>query len=254
MSTEINVPIRVIIVDDEARARRILETLLREYCPGLEVVGHAGSVPEAVREIEAHRPHLVFLDIEMPGDLGFALFDHFSEPDFHVVFTTAYQQYAIQAIKVSALDYLLKPIEIDQLVRAVEKARVQVNSKLLFQQLQAFRMNLNEQRQVSRLALPLADGMVFVNVANILYLKADGSYTHVVTDTNKVLVSKKLGEFEELERHSDFFRTHRSYLVNLRQLERFIKNDGGYLLMRNGDTVELSRNRKEEILEAIKYL
>jgi two-component system LytT family response regulator len=247
-------PVRAIVVDDEARARRTLEKLLQDYCPGLEVVGHAGSVAEAVERIAEVGPDLVFLDIEMPNELGFALFDHFPEPDFHVVFTTAYQQYAIQAFRVSALDYLLKPIEIEQLTKAVEKARDMVNSKQMAEKLQAFKLNMNEQRKISRLAIAQNHGVTFVDVANILYLGADGSYTHVVTAQNKLLVSKKLGEFEDLEQHPDFFRTHRSFLVNLRQLDRYVRDDGGYLLMRNGDKIVLSRNRKDDFFDAIRYL
>jgi two-component system LytT family response regulator len=247
-------PVRAIIVDDEARARRTLEKLLQDYCPGLEVVGQAGSVVEAVERIAELGPDLVFLDIEMPNEFGFALFDHCPEPAFHVVFTTAYQQYAIQAFRVSALDYLLKPIEIEQLTKAVEKAREVLNGKLMAEKLQTLKLNMNEQRRITRLVLSQNNEVVFVNVADIQYLEADGSYTYVVEDQKKLLVSKKLGEFTELEQHPDFFRTHRSFLVNLRQLDRFVRNDGGYLLMRNGHKIELSRNRKDEFLEAIRYL
>lgn len=246
------ISIRAVIVDDEARARRILEALLTEYCPKVTVVGHAGSVPEAVKVIYAQQPDLVFLDIEMPGELGFALFDYFHEPTFQVVFVTAYQHYAIQAFKVSALDYLLKPLEIEQLARAVDKVRIKADWALQNEKIQALRLNLNEQRQLRRLALPVAEGVLFLDVENIFYLKAEGSYTYVVTEKNKVLVSKKLGEFDEIEQHPDFFRSHRSYLVNLQHLDRFVKGDGGYLVMRNGDSVELSRYKKEEFLEVVK--
>lgn len=244
--------LRAVIVDDEARARRILESLLQEYCPQVEVVGMAGSVLEAVKVINMHEPDVVFLDIEMPVDLGFALFEYFPNLKFNVVFITAYQQYAVNAFKVSAVDYILKPIDIDLLVQAVSKVQRQIDMKELNEKVNTLKLNLNQERQIKRLALNVSDGVLFLDVDNILYLEADGSYTYVVTNNSRILVSKKMSEFEELEQHPHFFKPHRSFLINMNKVDKLVKSDGGYIIMNNQDQIELSRYKKEEFFEAIK--
>lgn len=241
-----------VIIDDEGKARRILETMLHEHCPEVQVVATAEDVPSGVKVIQKHKPDVVFLDIEMPGYTGFQLLEFFEQPDFEVIFTTAYSEYALQAFQVSAVDYLLKPIQIDQLRASVEKAiRLHGNSQVM-ERLTALRENM-EESTLQKIALPVSDGLRFVPLKEILYLKADGSYTNIfLLDGSRILISKKIKEFENtLSPRNNFFRTHRSYIINLGRIKNYIRQDGGYIVMENGDEVDLSRERKDEFQQLI---
>lgn len=239
---------KALIVDDEAKARRIIESLLKSHCPEVEIIGVADDVPSAVKFINQHQVDILFLDIEMPGYTGFQLIDFFENIDFDIIFTTAYSEYALKAFEVSAIDYLLKPIQIDQLTRAVEKVQgkqgAQRNEKI-----EALKENLKSGGRIAKVALPVADGLLFVKPEEILYLKAESSYTHIfLADGNKVLVSKTLKEFEKLINHPHFMRVHRSYYINLNQVRQYVRSDGGHLEMDNGDIVYFSKEKKEELL------
>lgn len=239
--------IRTIIIDDEAKARRIMATLLEEYCPNIKIVGQAEDVPSGVKLIQQEKPDLVFLDVEMPGYTGFQLLDFFDEINFEIVFTTAYTEYAIKAFQVSAVDYLLKPIQIDQLIKAV--AKVQKKSTNISQKYISLKENLKSPIQVKKIALPISDGLLFVEVSNIIYLKAEGSYTHVILKDQKIFVSKKIKEIENLLPPTPFFRTHRSYVIHLKFVKKFVKKDGGYIIMDNDDVVSISHANKEEFVK-----
>ncbi len=248
--------IKAIIVDDEAKARRILEALLKENCPDVDVVDTAEDVPSAVKAINRLQPDLVFLDIEMPNYTGFQLFDFLENPSFGVIFTTAYSDYAVQAFQVSALDYLLKPIQIDDLVRSVERfKKTGRKQNRLQQRLEVLKINLEEPSQaIQRIALPVSDGLIFVCVRDLIYLKADGSYTEIfLSDNHRVVVSKNLKDFEALLSNSSFFKTHRSYIINLSRVKQYIKGDGGYLIMENGDHVSLAKERREDFIKAFHH-
>ncbi len=247
--------VKAIIVDDEAKARRILEVLINENCPEVDIVDIAEDVPTAVKSINKHKPNLVFLDIEMPNYTGFQLFDFFEKPDFEVIFTTAYSDYAVKAFEVSAIGYLLKPIEIEQLVQVVNKYKNLKNKELSLQKrLEVLKINIgNEDQGVQKIALPVSDGLLFVAVEELLYLKADGSYTEIyMVGANKILVSKNLKEFEGLLSNSLFFKAHRSYIINLSRVKQWVRGDGGYLIMENGDEVSLSKERREDFIKSIK--
>lgn len=247
--------LKAIIVDDEARSRKLLQTLIEEYCEEIEIIAVADDVPSAVQVIRQKRPDLVFLDIEMPGYTGFQLLDFFEEIDFEIIFATAYREYAIQAFEVSAIDYLLKPIQIDQLLRAVEKVKKQVHQAFQQQRIWALQENLKQDGLVSKIALPVSDGLFFVEVSDILYLSAERSYCNVhLIDGNRMLVSRNLKELERLLPHPFFFRSHRSYLINLNYIEQLVRKDGGYITMSNGDVVSLSRARRDLMLEKIKAI
>lgn len=244
--------LRTLIVDDEPKARRIMCTLVEKYCPDLEVIGTTDDVPSAVKMINKHQPDLVFLDIEMPGYTGFQLLDFFENVNFQIIFVTAYSDYAIQAFQVSAIDYLLKPIEIKPLKLAVEKAVQQRQSSDQTQRLEALKANLNPTGAIKKVALPVADGFIFVEPEDIIYLQADGSYTNIfLQDGQKLLVTKKIKEFVRILSHPCFFKTHRSYLINLNRIKQYVKHDGGYIVMNNGDRVTLARDRKDEFLGLI---
>ncbi|OJJ20312.1 DNA-binding response regulator [marine bacterium AO1-C] len=241
--------LKALIIDDEAKARRILHELLKEYCPQVEVVADADDVPNAVKAIHKHQPNLVFLDIEMPGYTGFQLLDFFDQINFEIIFTTAYREYAIQAFQVSAIDYLLKPIQIELLIKAVEKVQGQLKPPQINERINTLKNNLS-QEHITRIALPVSEGLLFVEVDEIVYLNAEGAYTQIFLEGGrKVLVSKKIKSFEKVLDHPGFFRTHRSYLINLNRVKQYVKQDGGYIIMDNGDTVSLARERKEAFLK-----
>jgi two-component system LytT family response regulator len=182
--------IKAIIVDDEPSARTLLRKFIEEHCKGVEIVDEAENIKTAVKLINKHKVELVFLDIEMPEENGFALFDYFDQPSFETIFCTAYSDYAVKAFEVSAVDYLLKPLSINKLIAAVEKAIKVHGQNQIIQRISVLKENLTVNK-LQKIALPLSDGMVFVKLEDIMYFEADGSYTHVVTKTGKTLISKK---------------------------------------------------------------
>lgn len=241
-----NTAIKAIIIDDEERARNSLSTLLREFCPEVNVLAMAANVPEGVLLINKLRPDLVFLDIEMPDYNGFELLGFFREVDFEFIFVTAYNEYALRAFEVSAVDYLLKPVEIGLLQAAVDKARKRRFANTMQQRIEVLR-DAFAGDELRRIALSLSDGMVFVEVADIELLEADGAYTKVVQrDGTSILVSKKLKVFEDLLLHRpNFARPHRSYIVNLNRIRRYNRGES-LLLMDNGTTIPIARDKKQE--------
>ncbi|KOY87180.1 histidine kinase [bacterium 336/3] len=244
---------KAIIIEDETKARRVLEELIKEYCPDVEILASVDSVPEGVKAIKKFEPDLVFLDIEMPQYNGFQLFDFIEDVNFEVIFTTAYQEYAIQAFEVSAIAYLLKPIQIEKLIQAVEKVK-EKHSQQSKERIQVMKSALGQEK-VSKVALPISEGFLFVELNDIMYLTAEGAYTTILLrDSRKFLVSRNIKSFEEIFHHSFFFRPHRSYLINLNAVKQFIRQDGGYILMENGDSVSISKDKKEEFLMAYQSL
>lgn len=241
-----NPEIKAIIIDDEERARNSLSTLLREFCPEVQVLATAANVPEGVLLINKMRPDLVFLDIEMPDYNGFELLGFFREVDFEFIFVTAYNEYALRAFEVSAVDYLLKPVEIGLLQAAVEKARKRRFANTMQQRIEVLR-DAYSGDELRRIALSLSDGMVFVEVADIVVLEADGAYTKVVQhDGTSILVSKKLKVFEDLLLHRpNFARPHRSYIVNLNHIRKYNRGES-LLLMDNGSSIPIARDKKQE--------
>lgn len=243
--------IKAVIIDDEAKARRILEALLKEYCPEVEILASCEDVPSGVIAINKYKPDVVFLDVEMPGYTGFQLLEFFNEVNFEIIFTTAHSDYALQAFKVSAIDYLLKPIQISELIRAVDKLKKVQGDEAT--RISTLRENFKH-NAIRRLALPVAEGLIFVEVNDILYLEADGSYTKFCLANGKsVVVSKKIKEFEEaLSTANNFFRPHRSYIISLNAIKQYVKQDGGYILLKNDTQIPLARERKDDFLELVK--
>ena len=237
---------KAIIVDDESHARSLLFNTIKEHCKGIEVIAEAENIKEAVKIINKNNIELVFLDIEMPNENGFALFEYFDKPNFVTIFCTAYSEYAIQAFEVSAVDYLLKPVTISKLQDAIEKAIKTRGQNQILQNVNILRENISV-NQLQKIALPLSDGLVFIKIEEILYFEADGSYTYVITNKEKYLVSKKIKEFHELLiNDSRFFRVHRSYLVNIRQIKKYSKKDGATLVFDNNKVIPVAREKKNE--------
>ena len=244
---------KVIIVDDEARSRRMLKTLCEDYCTDLEIIGLAASVQEAKNIIKNEIPDLVFLDIRMPLESGFELLKFYNNDfTFDVIFTTAYDEYALQAFQYAAVDYLLKPIEIDELVRAVEKVK---GFRQVIPQPEKFEFlqELLADQEIKKVALITTDGITFVNFSDIIRCEAESNYTSVVlTDNTTHLITKTLKHFEDLLLGKGFFRIHKSHLVNLHAVRKFIKSKkGGIVEMIDGKQMEVSSKKRETLLNLL---
>jgi two-component system LytT family response regulator len=243
-------PFPVIIVDDESHGSESLCILIREYCPELEIKAVAANVSEAVNCIHHHRPEIVFLDIEMPDGSGFEVIERTKDLAYHVVFTTAYEQYALKALKINALDYLLKPVSADELMVAVKK--LAKKEAPLERHLEELLDKLSRPGRKGKISIPSQDGFVLVETGNILRLEADSNYTHVfTTDKKKLTISKTLKELETLLDGDVFFRVHSAHVVNLNTVEKYVKGDGGYLVLIDGSTIPVSRANKNVLLSKL---
>lgn len=248
--------LKAIIVDDERHSRETLKNLIEEFCEDVAVLTAVSSVQEALAAIKQLQPDVLFLDIELQTGTGFDILDQLDEINFEVIFTTAFEQYAIKAVKFSSLDYLLKPIDLEELQKAVEKARKIRDQTVYNQQLEVLLFNLKQkQPSLNKICLSTAEGFEFVSVDEILYCKAEGSYTTFKLKNNSnFLVSKHLKEYESLLLDQHFMRVHNSFLINLKEVKKYIKSDGGYILMNNDEPVSVSRNKKELFLEAMQRI
>jgi len=242
--------LKTIIVDDEQDAVDFINSIIGEYCNSLEVVDKANNVIQGVAAIKDKDPDLVFLDVEMPNGSGFDLLAQFPEKNFDVVFITAFNHYAIKAIKFSAVDYILKPININEFIDAVNKV-IRKRSERPTQGNENLKILMENLRSSlpSRLAIPTSDGMEYLNPKDIIRIEADRSYSwFFMTGDRKILVSKHLKEFQELLGDRYFFRSHNSHLINLKHVKKYIRKEGGYIEMVNGAMIPVSRNRKDLFL------
>ena len=248
--------ISAIIIDDIQKSRAVLLQLLQRHCPQINVIGMAASADEAQLLILEKNPDLLFLDVEMPNGTGFDLLKRFSSPTFEVIFTTAYDQYALQAIKFCALDYLLKPIDIEELQAAVQKMASKVTTPKSSNRFTHLIENLNNHNHKNhKIGIPTQEGLIFIKVDDILYCTADRSYTYVqLKNQRKIIATRKIKEFENLLTQHDFFRIHRSHLINLNYIEKYYKGAGGYVIMSNGQSIDVSRRKKEGFLEQLDKL
>ncbi len=242
--------IKALIVDDEEKSRVTLKNLLGMYCSEVDVLDLCDSVETALIAINKQMPDLVFLDIEMPFQNGFTLLEKINNPSFRVVFTTAYGHYAIKAIKYSALDYLLKPIDVDELKAAVDKVQKhKENTDASLPNFELLFSNLKVKGNNVKIAVPTFDGLQMINANEIIKCTADENYTHIkLTNNVKITVSRILKEYEELLSDLNFFRVHNSCLINLAHVTKYVKGDGGYVIMCDGESVEVSRRKKPELL------
>ena len=246
--------IKSIIVDDEKHGRENLAGILKQYCPEAELLGDADSVETAISLISEINPDLVFLDIEMPRANGFQLLEHFKDFRFEVIFVTAYDNYAIKAIRFSAIDYILKPINLNDLQTAVRKVANRIQQKQENQRMKQLVYNIT-QPQNPRIGLPTGDRVEFIEVNKIIRCQGEGNYTHIYFEGSKhLLVAKTLVEFEELLQEYSFTRVHKTHLVNLKHVITYVKNDGGILKLSNGDEVPISRRRKEEVQKMFRLM
>ncbi|QGY44004.1 response regulator [Maribellus comscasis] len=246
--------IKSIIVDDEKNGRENLAGILNQYCPEIELLGQADSAESGISLIRKCNPELVFLDIEMPKADGFQLLEHFKDFHFEVIFVTAFDNYAIKAIRFSATDYILKPININELKAAVETVAARIRQKMENQRMKELVYNIS-QPQNPRIGLPTGDRIEFVEVEKIIRCQGEGNYTHIYfKESRHLFVAKTLVEFEDLLKEYSFLRVHKTHLVNLKHVVSYLKNDGGILQLTNGDSISISRRRKETVLQEMKIM
>lgn len=245
--------INCLIIDDEFKGRVNVAEFVHRHCKELKIIGQAASVKEAVELIQSAKPQLIFLDIEMKDGTGFDVLTQCKNISFEIIFVTAYDHYSLDAIKFSAIDYILKPIEETQFIEAVEKAIQQINLKSENIRLRNLLYNATQNNANKRIALPFVDSIEFVEVKNIIRLEADGSYTRfIISNGNELLVSGSLKEYDEMLSSYGFIRTHQAHLINPEFIKSLKKSDGGYLTLLNGNTVPISRLRKAEIINVLK--
>jgi len=240
---------RVVIIDDEAGARNNLRTLIESRFPEIEVLGEADGVSTGQKLIETSRPDLAFLDVQMQDGTGFDLLAGLTRDDLQVVFVSAHDHFAITAIKFSAIDYLLKPVEEEELRVTLEKIRQYREGNDIKMKLELLLGNLH---RVDKIALPSFQGIEFVRLDDIIRCESDNNYTvFYLTGGTKILVSKTLREYEDMLEARGFFRTHKSHLINLKYLKKYIKGEGGSVILDDGSEVLVSRRRKEDFLRML---
>jgi two-component system LytT family response regulator len=249
--------LRTIIIDDEPNARQLISNVLELYCPQVEVVGQAHNVESGIELIRRENPELVLLDIQMPDGSGFDLLKKIGEIDFSFIFITAYEHYAIKAIKLSALDYLLKPINTNELIDSIEKAQLsQVNMDEIKTKLENYHNNINQQNREKRLTLNTTDSVYSIKIKDITYCKSDKNYTDIhLLKGKKLLVSKTLKDFELLLSDYGFFRVHQSYLVNMNYVSYYEKEGlGGNAILENEASIPVSSRKKEGFLKFLEKM
>lgn len=242
--------LKAIIVDDEKISRDILNDYLSRYCPDVEVLAQCDSVQTGLQAIEQHQPDVVFLDVEMPKGNGFDLLEQVKDINFETVFVTAFDNYAIQALNYSAAYYILKPVSIDELVAAVEKIKGQkqkqaagTHTKILLENIRAKRIDQH------KIVLPLQDGFEVVSLKDVVHCEAHDNFTDFYfVSKPKMMICRTLKFYEELLSDSGFLRVHKSHLINLEHVEKYKKGKGGQLIMSNGSAIDVSPNKKDELM------
>jgi two-component system LytT family response regulator len=243
---------RAVIIDDEINNCENLKELIHQYCKEIEIVGQANSAVDGFSLIKQCSPQLVFLDIQMPGGTGFDLLERLQPTSFEVIFVTAYDQYAIKAIRLCAIDYLLKPINILDLKAAVHRAIIAISNKKPSQGISKMLDNAQNGFENLTIALPTSERVIYVKVSEIIRCLGDNNYTTVYLNSGEsILVSKTLKEYEELLAESSFLRVHQSHLINFKYVRSYEKQDGGYLKMTDGSSISISRQRKQSVLNKL---
>jgi len=248
--------IRGIIVEDEKHSRETLRGMLDRYCKNVIIIAEAENYRGGLDAIKANSPDVVFLDIQMPDGSGFRMLEELGEINFDIIFTTAFDQFAIKAIRYSALDYLLKPIDPEELVRAVKKVEQKISNQQVNQNIQVLLDNIkSKEAEPHKIVLSTSEKIHVIETDQIIRCESDNYYTNFfLTDGKKILVSKTLKENEELLSGHNFIRPHKSHLVNVKYIKGFLKIDGGYIEMTDGSRIPVSRRKREQIIEVITHL
>ncbi len=246
--------IKVVIIDDEQDAINSIELIINEYCSNAEVIGTASSATEGRTVVLNQKPDLIFLDIEMPRGNGFDLLEMLPERNFEIIFITAYNNFAIKAFKYSAIDYILKPIDIDEFIEAVDRAEERIKryknrSENNNKKYDSLLENIHGSKPV-KITVPTFEGQLYIEISDINRIEAEGSYSTIfLKEKKKILVSKNLKEFENMLSDNNFFRSHNSHLVNLEHVKKYVLKDGGYIEMIDKTIVPISRRKKEAFVE-----
>jgi len=245
-----------LIIDDEEISCDALEWQLKNFCPEIEIIHKCSDPLNAEATIGRLNPNIVFLDIEMPGMSGLELLSKFPTPTFNVIFVTAHDKFALKAFKFSAVDYLLKPVESQDLIDAVNKAKTKTaNSNGDLNLLMRAIKEINSEKDIKRIALPTSNEISIVNIDDIIYCEGDGNYTSIMmTDGSKIVLSKTLKLLEEFLDERAFFRIHNAYLINISHIKKVNRREGGALVMDNGAELPMSRYKKQEFFELFDYL
>lgn len=243
--------IKAVIIEDEERSRIVLQNLLETYCPEVEVVGTADSVTSGAKIVRDLQPDVLFLDVQITGGTGFDVLEKVNDLNLSVIFTTAYDHYALKAFKFSAIDYLLKPIDIEELKSAVKKVSVSSEREEDQYKIQNLLSNLKNPGEDPVLLVSTMEAVEFVRIREIIRCEAQGAYTQLILkDTKPVMVSKVIKEFEFLLQDYGFYRVHQSHLINLKEVRKYVKSEN-YLLMRDGAKIQLARSRKDDFFKVL---
>jgi two-component system LytT family response regulator len=245
--------IRTVIVDDEIDSIRVLQRLLETACPNVDLVGKADGVETGLLMIQTSRPDLVFLDIEMTKGNAFDLLNQLQPLNFRVIFVTAFDNYALRAFKYSAVDYLLKPVDMDDLRNAVERVSSELLEKSMVEKMQALLENVSTlQLSRQKMAIPTINGLIFVTIEDIIRLEAKGSYTIIyLGNKEQVMATRNIKEYEDLLPETIFCRVHNSHIINLQNIQKYNKGRGGYITMEDGSSIEVATRRREEFLRRL---
>jgi len=248
--------IRLVIIDDMLNARELIYALIQKHCKNVEVVATADSVKSGMQVIKQYKPDIVLLDIKMHDGTGFDLLNKVKPVDFQVIFISAYEEHALKAFKFSAVDYILKPIDSNELIAAIKKAEEAISPLNGLHHLDVLETNYSsDNRETKKIILKTLDSIYAVNVKDIVRCESDTSYTQFfLNDTRKILISKPLKEYDELLSEFGFFRTHQSHLINLDFFEQYKKADGGFAIMKDGTAIPVSSRKKDLFLQTIDKL
>lgn len=242
--------IKTIIIDDEKSGAEVLQLLLQQNCPTIQIIAIENSAEKGIKAIMDLKPNLVFLDIEMPTATGFDIIDATKDMTYEIVFTTAYEHYAIKALKVRASDYLLKPIDLEELLQCVSNIEARISKSIFPSYMQENLLKvINNQKKI---LFPTSEGVHILSSDEIMYLESESNYTKVyLKDGRKIVISKTLKNLEEQLKECHFLRVHSTYLVNLNEIEKYIKGDGGQLILKNKTSIPVSRTHKLELLDIL---
>ena len=241
--------IRSIIIDDEQHCVRALLNDLLKNCPSVEVLDTCNSAKEGMLSIKKHKPDLIFLDVEMPWMNGFEMLELLGDFNSSIIFTTAHDEFAAKAFRISAVDYLLKPIDANDLISAVQKVERKLDEGNSLDHITNLLRNIKQETKDQKIALPQREGYEFVEVSSILYCQAEGAYTKVLLDNKRsMLISRSLGDVEELLPPDMFQRIHHSSLVNVSFISQFLRTDGGYVVLKNGEKLSVSKGKKDMLM------
>ena len=245
--------IRTVLIDDEIDSIRILERLLDTYCPQVSIVGKADGVETGIHTIQTARPDLVLLDVEMTRGSAFDLLNQLQPINFQIIFVTAFDNYAIKAYKYSAVDYLLKPVDIDDLCAAIERVTQKIQGKSFLDQMQVLLHNVETfHLSQQKMAVPTLTGLIFIAIRDIMRFEAKGSYTTIyLNNGDQIMATRNIKEYEELLPAVIFCRVHNSHIINLHKIQKYHKGRGGYVIMEDGSSIEVASRRREEFLRRL---